>query len=288
MMLKRLAQVVAVGALLSIAGQLLAQSTSMETRQGSRHAGPGAVDPSASTFAVGITLDNGATFVNSAAVSDTVEIRGEVRPEPANVGLPADIFVVDRVIDGNGAHISFSMRSSAGVWLPWNGTVSLLVPFLEDVPLQANHPFTMFSGTLGTEGDHRIFLGYMAPDGILRYHTSGLPVTITAAPSQNPLVEAQAYYEASIHTGVVPFCLECHVQGGAASGQSLHTFVFGSSQAAIDTNFSQFQTLFNARGKAYILAKARGELTHVGGVVLPASSSQYQNLETFLDLLAEI
>src|SRR5215211_5718040 len=107
MTLKRLVRVIAAGALLCITGgHLLAQTTTMETRQGSRHAGPGAVTPSASTFAVGITRDNGATFVNTASVSDTVEIRGEVRPEPANVGLPADIFVVDRVIDNNGGHIS--------------------------------------------------------------------------------------------------------------------------------------------------------------------------------------
>jgi hypothetical protein len=68
----------------------------------------------------------------------------------------------------------------------------------------------------------------------------------------------------------------------------LHTFVTGSSQASIDTNFNQFRALFNARGKVFILAKVRGENTHVGGAILPSSSAQYRDLETFLDLLAEI
>lgn len=277
----RLLTRLAVASLLSgLAGLALAQGA-METRPGSRHAGPGAVDPSTASFAVGVTLDDGATFVGSAGLNDTVRIRGEIRPEAGNVGQTADIFVVDRLVGGG-----FLMRDASGAWIPWNASVATLVPFREDVFLDAVEAVDMFTGTLGIAGEHRLFLGYLPPDGILRYHTSGLPVTITAVSTQTPLEQAKALFDATIHPAIVQGnCIQCHVPGDPLTG-GVHQFTRGSGQAVIDANFGVFSSMIG-RGKDYILGKVRGENGHLGGPVLPRNVPGYADFELFLTLLEQ-
>jgi hypothetical protein len=281
MTIRHLVRLAAVGALLSFAGQLLAQSTTMETRQGSRHAGPGAVNASASTFAVGITLNNGASFVNTATVSQSVGIRGEIRPEPANVGQTASIFVVDRLLGGG-----FMMRNQSGTWVSWNASVSSLVPFKVNEPLDAVESIAMFTGTLGTVGDHRIFLGYLPPDGILRYHTSGLPLSITAASTQTPMEQATALFSSKINPNIVQnSCISCHIDGGLAG--HLHTFVVGSSTSALNTNFNVFRGLMG-RGKPFLMNYvASTNTSHQGGQAVQGAQN-IADFDQFLTLLQQL
>jgi hypothetical protein len=281
MTIKRLVRLAAIGALLSIAGQLLAQSTTMTTLQGSRHAGPGAVNPSSSTFGVGITL-NGSTFVNTAAVNQSVQIRGEIRPEAANVGQTASIFVVDRLLGGG-----FMMRNQSGAWVSWNGSVASLAPFKVNETLDQVESVEMFTGTLGTTGDHRIFLGYLPPDGILRYHTSGLPISITAASSGggSALEQATALFASKINNNVVQnSCIACHIDGGLAG--HLHTFVLGSGTAALNTNFQVFRGLI-ARGKPFLMNYvASTNTSHSGGMAVAAKD--VADFDAFLTLLTQL
>jgi hypothetical protein len=288
MTLTRIVRLAAFGALLAVTTPALAQTTSMPNFAGSRHAGPQKVDASSSSFDVGMTRDNGATFDTTAGVSDTVDIRGVIHPEPGNVGWAADIFVVDWLRDTN----EFRMRTKDNVWVPWNATVSTLIPYQEHVTLTSALSVPIFTGTLGTAGNHRIFLGYRAPDGILRYHTTGMPVTVTETPTQTPLEQATVFFAASISAQIVLSnnngCIQCHTNGGAAQGLSIHSFVSANTSNHLTTNFTQFRNLFTARGKAFILSKVRGESNHVGGQVLPPTSQDYRNLEQFLDLLGNI
>ncbi len=274
--------------MLGFAGQLLAQSTTLTTLQGSRHAGPGAVNSSSSTFGVGVTLDSGATYVSTASVSQTVQIRGEVRPEAADVGLLGDIFVVDRQLNGPGTNDDvFMMRNLSGNWVTWNVQVASLVPFREDVMLDAVESIDMFTGTLGTVGDHRIFLGYLPPTGPLRYHTSGLPLTITAAQTQTPLQQATTLFSTKVHpNSIQDVCTVCHVAGDPTTG-GVHQFLQGSSTSTINTNFQIMQGMMS-RGKAYILGKVRGEQNHLGGQVLTPGTTNYTDFEQFLTLLEQI
>lgn len=283
MSIKGLIRLAAVGALLGFAGHVLAQSTTMETRQGSRHAGPGAVNASAATFAVGITL-TGSTFVNTAAVNQSVQIRGEIRPEPANVGQSASIYVVDRLLGG-----AFMMRNQSGAWVSWNGSVASLVPFKVNETLDAVESVDMFTGTLGTTGDHRIFLGYLPPDGILRYHTSGLPLSITAATAgASALEQANTLFASKISPNIVMgICIACHVSGGIAG--NLHPFVAGSSSSALSTNFNTFRSLQMNRGKTFILSYVGASGTnHGGGRVVPTGTQNYTDLDQFLTLLQQL
>ncbi len=127
----------------------------------------GQADPvasSAASFAIGLTLNHGGAYTTTASVSQDVRIIGFITPEPQHVGQLVDIFVVDRVNLG-----SFLNKNQDGVWLLWNGRVADLVPWREDVLLTNNLQVDIFTGRIGTPGDHRIFLGYMPADGTLRY-----------------------------------------------------------------------------------------------------------------------
>src|SRR5688572_20692641 len=127
------------------------------------------------SFDIGISLDGGTTFVSSAMKSDTVLIRGRIHPEIDNIGQSADIFVVDYLAKDN----SLVMGTTSGAWVPWDGSVSTLQPFLEDQLLTATFDLDLFTGTVGRTGTHRIFLGYRAADGILRYNVDGFALAIT-------------------------------------------------------------------------------------------------------------
>jgi hypothetical protein len=262
-------------------GLASAQSSSMQILTGFRHDGPGRVLSSSSTFALGMTRD-GTTFVDSASVADTVQIRGEVRPEPAQVGQTADIFVVDRLLGTN----EFRMRTRDNVWVPWNVMVSTLVPFREDVPLTNAVPVDMFTGTLGTAGQHRLFLGYMPADGILRYHVNGLPITITAQ-GQSARDQAFSLFTSNISPNIVAsICIACHVNGGSApsvGAYSLRTPPENNLQA----NFDIFRSLVQLRGASFVLSKASGGNEHSGGVQLASGSAAHQNFAQFLNLLSQ-
>lgn len=149
-------------------------TTTPQTISGTAFKGPG--DPvanSSASFALGLTLNNGSSYTSIASVNDQIKIKAFITPEPQQIGQTADIFVVDRV------NLDFKMRTQDGVFIPWDGIVSHLVPFKEDVVLAANMPIDIFAGKLGISADHRFFLGYLSSDGILRYTPNAVKMTIT-------------------------------------------------------------------------------------------------------------
>ena len=249
---------------------------------GVRHAGPGAADDSNATFAIGMSLDGNATFVTSARVSDAVSITGLLRPEPIHVGQTADIFVVDRF-----NITTFSMRLPDGSYVPWNGNVAALVPYREDQMLTSEVLVELYSGMLGNAGDHRMFVGYLPADGILRYNLIGHRVDITAQSAREQAVE---FFPDRISTNIVQVpssCIFCHVSGGIAAGRALHTFVPTNDPDHLSRNFAQFENLVNARGRQYVLGKVVGT-GHEGGAVLSINSQEYRDLDTFLQLLEQL
>jgi hypothetical protein len=135
----------------------------------------GQTNPAATTgasFALGLTRDNGQSWLTTARVGDNVKVVGYIKPEAQHIGQKVDVFVVDRL------NLAFRMKNLDGVFLPWDGRVPNLVPFIEDVTLTDNMQVNIFTGTLGVSGDHRFFLGYMPTDGVLRYTPNALRLTI--------------------------------------------------------------------------------------------------------------
>jgi len=268
--------------LLCVTNASFAQSTQLRVFSGYRHDGPGRVIDSNATFALGMTRD-GVTYIDSAGLSETVIIRGEVHPEPVHTGQNADIFVVDRILSTG----EFRMRTRDGVWVPWNVMVSTLVPFRENVALGDTVPVEMFSGTLGIAGEHRIFIGYRPHvDGVLRYHTSGLPLTITEQ-SGTPREQAYSLFVSTISPNIVATrCIACHVPGGSAPSVGAYS-LRAPPESNLQSNFETFRALVQLRGVAFILSKATGGSNHSGGVQLTAGTAEYRSFENFLNLLAE-
>jgi hypothetical protein len=266
-------------------GSLASAQTTTSPRElvGVRHDGPGRVIDSNATFTIGLTRDGGTTYLDSARTTEDVEIRGVIRPEAAHVGQSADVFVVDRI-----NLTSFKMRTQDGVFVDWNGSISALIPYRENVMLTDNLAVDVFTGRLGTSGDHRLFLGYIPTDGVLRYTPTAHRITIT---EQTVLEQANALFSSTISPNIVQTpagCISCHVNGGVADGLSLQIFVTSSNSSHLSLNFSQFQSLVNQRGRQLILSKVTGGEGHAGGVVLSASSQEYKDLEQFLLLLEDL
>ena len=230
-------------------------------------------------FTLGLTLDGGQTFTDSARVNDNVRIIGTIRPEAAQIGQSADIFVVDRV------NLVFMMKNQDGLFVNWNGRVPDLVPVQENVTLQEEMEVDVFSGTLGETGDHRFFLGYLAEDGFLRYTPA--PIRLDILPEQqDPQQTAFALFESVISPEVVDgICIDCHVSGGQADTSGAFHIFQEPVAASLQTNFDIFDALVARNGVSGILAKVRGENFHGGGLVLSSGTQLYEDFETFLNLL---
>lgn len=271
----------ALAVLLGFSSLVQAQSSATRTeRFGFRHVGPGAVADSNATFAIGMSLDGNTTFVDNARISDNISITGLVRPEPGHVGQIADVFVVDRF-----NITEFTMRVPGGDYIPWNGNVSALVPFLDDVVLTDSHLVELYAGLLSRAGDHRMFLGYRPADGVLRYNIIGHPLNIT---TQSAREQAEEFFPEKISANIVQTaCIACHRSGGSGQG-TLHTFVFPSNPNHLSINFSQFENLVTARGREYVLSKVQGGLGHGGGAQLSSASQEYRDLDAFLQLLEQL
>jgi hypothetical protein len=227
-------------------------------------------------LAVGLSIDGGKTWSNTAQVNDTALIRGEVAPDPAHVGLKGDIFVIERV--GS----QFTMKNSAGSFVPWNLRVADIVPFMEDVTLSATVSVDVFNGKLAVAGDHRIFLGYL-PAGSTGLIYTASPARLDIAPAG---VDAFDYFESTVLDNIIlKKCVLCHVKDGVSDGRTELLFVNDANLS--QQNFDTFANFFKKKADAYdwILSKASGGEGHVGGNQLPNGSSDYRSMADFLALL---
>ena len=103
---------------------------------------------------------------------------------------------------------------------------------------------------------------------------------------------ALAAFETLISRPIVQAkCVNCHVQGGL-SGNTHLVFVRSTDPDHLTKNLDVFRGFLNHEqgdgegGAALILSKATGGNMHGGGVQLEEGSSDYENLATFLGLLA--
>jgi hypothetical protein len=143
---------------------------------GARFGGNPLGGDTAAAFSLGVRASDSSEFLTQARMGEVVRVTGVVRPLPEHFGLQADIYFVDRI------NTIFYMRNSVGTFVPWNGRVPELSPYLENVTLSAATPVELFTGKLGTNGDHRLFLGYRPAGGTLYYTPIPFPLTVRVAP----------------------------------------------------------------------------------------------------------
>ncbi|MXY54593.1 MAG: hypothetical protein F4Y86_18990 [Gammaproteobacteria bacterium] len=104
---------------------------------------------------------------------------------------------------------------------------------------------------------------------------------------------AMVAFETYISTPIIHArCINCHVQGGL-SGNTHLVFVRATDPDHLNKNLGAFREFLRHQheegedGVALILSKVTGGNLHGGGIQLQAGSADYENLATFLDLLAE-
>lgn len=128
---------------------------------------------STAVFGAGVSTDNGVSFSKTARRQDTVVVSGKIEAESQHRGRSADIYLVERI---NGV---FYMKNTSDALVPWNGSISTLVPFRTGVTLSTANQFTLMTGTFSTLGDHSFFIGYKVSGEDLRYNSSAVRITVT-------------------------------------------------------------------------------------------------------------
>jgi hypothetical protein len=232
------------------------------------------------SFTLRMTLAGADTPLDSATLGEDVSVTAIIRPESEDIGQPTDVILVDYLPP------SLNMRNADGNFVSWNGSLKTLVPYLEDVTLESELDVEVFSGQLGSTGNHRIFVGFTVGD-TLYFTPSALRFDI-----EEPVVEASALeqarelFESTISPTIVQTrCIACHVANGAADGGAQHIFVRTSNSNHLTINFDEFEQVRSANGSKYILDKAQGMLAHGGGLQLTSGSTGFNDLSDFLDLL---
>ncbi len=235
-------------------------------------------------FTLGLSLNNGSSYVTTATTDDSVRIIGAIQPEAAQVGQQADIYVVAML--GN----SYYMRNAAGNFVPWNFSIPELVPFRSKQTLTSSFAVDFITGKIPVTGTLQLFLGYKAADNVLTYTPVPHAITITA-PVAGPTILQQAtdLFASTISPRIIQStCIACHVKGGQADGLSGLLYVFASNSNHLSLNFTALKNFTKSNGRAFILSKASGDLGHVGGAMLPFGSTDYKNMDSFLQLVEKL
>lgn len=236
------------------------------------------------SFSLRMSLAGEDTPRNTAVIGEDVSIHAVIRPEEADIGAQADVVIVD-YLPGK----SLSMRNTDGNFVTWNGSLRTLQPYLEGVTLEAELEAEVFSGQLGAAGDHRIFVGFIVGE-VLYFTPQALRFSITeevVGPTARE--QAIALFESTISPTVVQArCIQCHVAGGQADGLALHIFVRSTNASHLSINFQEFEQVHGVLGTLAILRKVQGLDAHGGSLIFSPSSTQYQNLQDFLELLDQV
>ena len=265
-------------AMLLVAGSSLAQEKDINGARNSSADGI-SLDTNVS-FTLRMTLAGEDTPLDAATLGQDVSVNAVIRPETEDIGQPTDVILVDFLPP------NLKMRRSDGNFVIWNGSLSTLLPYLEDVTLESELDVEVFSGQLGTTGNHRIFVGFMVGDA-LYFTPTALRFDINEAVVEaSALEQATELFESTISPSIVQArCIACHVANGAANGGAAHIFVRTSDSDHLTINFDEFRQVHSANDSQYILQKVQGMLVHGCGLQLTSGSTSFNDLSDFLDLL---
>ena len=232
------------------------------------------------SFTLSMTLASDDTPLDSASIGQDVSIKTIIRPETDDIGMPADVILVDYLPP------SLTMRNEDGNFVTWNGSLKTLVPYLEGVTLESELEVEVFSGQLGRTGNHRIFIGFTVGD-VLYFTPTALRFDIVDE-VVTPTFREQAIeqFNSTISPDIIQYrCVTCHAAGRAADGQAENIYELTSNPDHLTINFRVMEDLHANTSTSYILNKVAGQLGHGGGTQLSTSSIDYGNLSDFLDLL---
>jgi hypothetical protein len=134
----------------------------------------------AASFTGGATINNGSSWISSAASSAAVDVMGTIKVAPADVGKKGALVALVQ-IPGMGVY----QMVSGGFFLPWNGQVSGLQPFAVKT-LTASEPVTVLNDLIGVNSglsglSFQVFFGYYTNSDVNTIAYTGTPISFSIA-----------------------------------------------------------------------------------------------------------
>jgi hypothetical protein len=139
------------------------------------------------SFTVGLLRQGDVAFRQTAYTGDTLSVSGNVRPEAAHVGLPANVYTV--VLAGDGTFYTIDANQQIAVW---DGRIESLVPRHANVQLKTSEEFVLYNGAIEWAGEYHFFIGYMPLATAALYYT-GTPQRLTIEPAPPPVAHCTSY-----------------------------------------------------------------------------------------------
>lgn len=245
--------------------------------------------PTTAQFKAGAS-SNTSLFSESFGSGEKIYLTASVSPESGHIGTGATVYVLT-IVGGK----AFAL-SENGQWIDFDGSVAGLGNALTVESLESANELSIVNiselhtrpGVVASNEtvDYNVFLAYSTNANLGELYFSGVPLSFSVSTHDTQTVTGRELFESSVSQPIVQSrCVNCHVGGGIAGNTSL---VFERSSAnSIASNFQVFDTFASSRSDAleYLLAKASGNLAHGGGTQLAAGTTDYSNLESFINVL---
>ncbi|MDO8273246.1 MAG: pre-peptidase C-terminal domain-containing protein [Gammaproteobacteria bacterium] len=139
-----------------------------------------ATDQSSSTahFYIAVSSDQGSTLQTNFLAGDNVMMAGSVIPQPADLGMPADVFIVVKTLKATGE--SWWYLSSDASAIPWDGWLASLEPAYQVDRLETRNVVQIHNGELQGNRTHWLYIGYRlaGKNGPLYYSLMPLQVIV--------------------------------------------------------------------------------------------------------------
>ena len=240
-------------------------------------------------FFGGATADNGSTYTNSFAYDAAIDIDLEIQVEASHVNTVGNLYAI--VIWDE----SYFVRDENGAFQLWDLSIENFLAASPAKTLQASERISIVDDVaFGPAGVSDTSLGFivaydtMAVANEFFFNGVSLSVTIEAEAEDLPSVaQSLQLFTNSVSSQIIQSnCIYCHISGGSAGGTSL-AYQSSSNQNALNTNYNLLVNYINGGKGSTLLSKSKG-IGHGGGVRLSSSSSDFQNLEAFVNaVLAE-
>ena len=238
------------------------------------------IDGSATEARFLLTLES-ASATNRLSTQQLLDISVSFTPDAASREQKGSVFAV--FVKNSNFFLLRPNRSFA----PWNGEITTLLPFAEDVTLTETTLVQLLTGRLSEPGEYQIFVAYSAQNQpVLRFTPEPAVLMVNPAEQSPEMEEAARLFQSNVESRIVQLrCIVCHVDGGMARNSNLkfQRSMTGSAQNNLNTLLGYLDRPGNS--VATLLSKASGGNGHPGGQQIVRGGQDYAALEQVLTLL---
>lgn len=248
-------------------------------------------DSTTARFFAGASSDNGSSFATTFPAAQPISVFTEVQVEPEHLNTVGNLYLLIMWEE------QMFMRVESGAFEQWDQTLPSLQASFPAKTLQVSEPFTVLENfrfdSAGVTGTTLFFyLAYDTPAAPGQIYYTGAPFSLTIEEEivEPPSATSLELYTANISSQIIQAqCTVCHTSAGVAQSSALR-YLTSSETGFLSANYDMLVNYIRnvAGGSTSILAKPQGMESHTGGALLSPSSSDFQNLEAFVNaVLAE-